>query len=127
MTTRTEAPRVLVVDDDASIRQFIAMALTDSGYEVTTASHGHEALESAQRSPPDVILLDMRMPVMDGWAFARAYRDRPPPHAPVVVLTAARDAALSAADISADGFLPKPFELRELLRIVGDFAGRPPA
>lgn len=123
MSTGKAGARVLVVDDDASIRQFIAMALKDSGYEVTTASHGREALESTQRSPPDVILLDMRMPVMDGWAFARAYRERPPPHAPVVVLTAARDAALSASEILADGFLPKLFELRDLLRIVGDFAG----
>lgn len=124
MTSRPSARRVLVVDDDASIRQFIVLALSDSGYEVTSAAHGGEALAAAEKAPPDVILLDMRMPVMDGWAFAKAYREQPAPHAPVVVLTAARDAAQSAAEISADGFLPKPFELRDLLRIVADFAGR---
>ena len=122
---RGRASRVLVVDDDASIRQFISMALADAGYEVATASHGGEALESAGASPPDLILLDMRMPVMDGASFARAYRARPAPHAPMVVLTAARDAAVSAAAIVADGFLPKPFDLRDLLRMVDDFAGRP--
>ena len=58
--------RVLVVDDDASIRQFIQMALEGGGYEVTTAEDGREALESVRRTPPGVILLDMRMPVMDG-------------------------------------------------------------
>jgi len=120
VTTR-RAQRVLVVDDDASIRQFIVMVLSDSGYEVSTASDGREALESTEKSPPDVILLDMRMPVMDGWAFAKAYRERCPKCAPVVVLTAARDAAVSAAEIAADGFLAKPFELRDLLRIVGGF------
>ena len=60
----------------------------------------------------------MRMPVMDGWAFTRAYRLTPPPHAPIVVLTAARDAAEYAGDVDADAFLAKPFNLRELLGLV---------
>jgi CheY-like chemotaxis protein len=63
----------------------------------------------------------MRMPVMDGWAFTRAYRETPPPHAPIVVLTA-RDAGEYASDVHADAFLAKPFNLRELLRLVGRLA-----
>jgi CheY-like chemotaxis protein len=118
------AHRVLVVDDDAAIRQFIQMALEGQGYEVTTAEDGREALAAAHRAPPRVILLDMRMPVMDGWAFTRAYRATPPPHAPIVVLTAARDAAESAGDVDADAFLAKPFNLRELLGLVGRLVGK---
>ncbi|HET9317258.1 MAG TPA: response regulator [Vicinamibacteria bacterium] len=113
------AVRVLVVDDDAAIRQFIQMALEGSGYEVATAEDGQEALAAVRAAPPRVILLDMRMPVMDGWAFTRASRETPPPHAPIVVLTAARDAGEYASDVDADAFLAKPFNLRELLGLVG--------
>ena len=113
------AVRVLVVDDDAAIRQFIQIALEGSGYEVATAEDGQEALAAVRAAPPRVILLDMRMPIMDGWAFTRAYRETPPPHAPIVVLTAARDAGEYASDVNADAFLAKPFNLRELLGLVG--------
>ncbi|HET9315890.1 MAG TPA: response regulator [Vicinamibacteria bacterium] len=112
------AVRVLVVDDDAAIRQFIQMALEGSGYEVATAEDGEAALAAVRAAPPRIILLDMRMPVMDGWAFTRAYRETPPPHAPIVVLTAARDAGEYAGDVDADAFLAKPFNLRELLGLV---------
>ena len=113
---------VLVVDDDASIRTFLKMALSDNGYEVMTAEHGLAALEAARTAPPSVILLDMRMPIMDGWAFSQAYRQGRPPHAPIVVLTAARDAAQYAGEIEADAFLAKPFDLKELIRVVGRLA-----
>jgi CheY-like chemotaxis protein len=110
-----------VVDDDESIRQFIRMALTDRGYEVRVAEHGKAALALIAAGRPDLILLDMRMPVMDGWAFAQAYRALPPPHAPVIVLTAARDAEQYASQIAADAFLAKPFDLSELFRLVKQF------
>lgn len=109
---------VLVVDDDESIRQFIRMALTMEGYDVVTVADGQAALDAVAVRSPRVILLDMRMPVMDGWQFARLYRERPGASAAIVVLTAARDAAASAAAIRADAFLSKPFELRELLGVV---------
>jgi two-component system chemotaxis response regulator CheY len=109
---------ILVVDDDASIRDLIGMALTHEGYEVQAASHGAAALEIIGRTRPSVILLDMRMPVMDGWEFARAYRELPGPHVPIIVLTAARDAGHRAAEIKAEGFLGKPFDLDELLVLV---------
>jgi two-component system chemotaxis response regulator CheY len=76
-----------------------------------------------EANPPDVILLDMRMPVMDGWAFAAAYRERPEPRAPIVVLTAARDAAQYAGEIQAAAFLAKPFELRSLRRVIAELLG----
>ena len=117
--------RILVVDDDPSIRQFIAMALSDQGYEVVSAENGQAALQVIARQLPRLILLDMRMPVMDGWAFSRAYRLTPGPHAAIVVLTAARDASAYAAEIAADAFLAKPFALAALLGLVRQLA--PPA
>ena len=115
---------VLVVEDQEDIRDFVAYVLQSEGYRVTTAGNGAVALEQVAREPIDVVLLDMRMPVMDGWAFARAYRQQPGPHAPIVVLTAAQDAASRAAQIQADGYLGKPFELDDLLNIVAHHTRR---
>jgi CheY-like chemotaxis protein len=109
---------VLVVDDDDNIREFVSLALLGEGHRVDVATNGAVALERLQLSNPDVILLDMRMPVMDGWQFADAYRKLPGPHAYLVVMTAARDATRSAAEIDADAHLAKPFELDVLLDLV---------
>ena len=110
--------RILVVDDDDTIRELIVMALDDEGYETAVACHGAEALAQLGRCPADLILLDMRMPVMDGWEFARAYRAAPGPHAPMVVLTAGRSASEAATTIGAAAYLAKPFELEHLLGTV---------
>jgi CheY-like chemotaxis protein len=115
---------VLVVDDDQDILYSMDMALSDEGYDVLTASDGAEALTVLQRHVPKVILLDMRMPVMDGWQFAEAYRRQPGPHAPIVVVTAARDAAARAAEISAEGVLPKPFRIDDLVEVVDRYASQ---
>ncbi|HEX2909779.1 MAG TPA: response regulator [Chloroflexia bacterium] len=109
---------VLVVDDEASIRELVSLTLLDEGYQVVTAVHGVDALQQLNSVSPCVILLDMRMPVMDGWAFARAYRQLSGPKAPLVVLTAATDAAAFAAQVQADGFLAKPFDLGHLIELV---------
>lgn len=116
------APRVLVVEDDDGIRDLVDIVLSSAGYEVLTASDGAAALQVVSEIHPDLILLDMRMPVMDGWELARRYRAGPAPHAPIVVLTAARDAAARAAEIDADGYLGKPFDVRELLSTVSAYA-----
>jgi two-component system chemotaxis response regulator CheY len=116
--------RILVVDDDTSIRSFVEMALDGEGYAVSTANNGAQALTVSSQQPPDLILLDMRMPVMDGWTFARRYRDQDGPHAPIVVITAATDAGERAAEIQADGYLGKPFDLDELLGLVSRYTSR---
>lgn len=112
------------MDDDRGIREFVRTVLADEGYAVTEATDGQEALERVEAQRPDVILLDMRMPVMDGWEFARTYRLQPGPHAPIVIVTAALDVAKDAKEIGADGFLAKPFQLDDLLELVQRHAHR---
>ena len=109
---------VLVVDDDESIRQVVVAALQDEGYDVLQARHGAAALDQIDRASVDLILLDMRMPVMNGWEFARAYGQRPGPHAPIVTMTAATDANRWGAEIGATSVLGKPFDIDDLLRAV---------
>lgn len=113
--------RILVVDDDESILDFVREALEDEGFEVVTATDGAEALELAAARPPDLILLDMRMPIVDGWEFAETYARTPGPHAPLIVMTAARDAASIAEDIHAAGYLAKPFTLDDLLSLAEQY------
>jgi DNA-binding response OmpR family regulator len=113
--------RVLVIDDDESISEFVDWVLTDDGHEVTRADNGAVALGLLRKAHPDVILLDMRMPVMDGWRFAEAYRRGDYRQVPIVVLTAAHDAESRAREIGADAYLGKPFDVDELLRTVRNF------
>ncbi len=103
--------QVLVVDDDEMIRDYVDMALQGAGHEVVQAAHGAEALAVLDGISPDMILLDMRMPMMDGWEFAERYRAKPGRKVPIVVMTAAADAAARAAQVQADAFLAKPFSL----------------
>lgn len=110
--------RVLVVDDDEGIREFVTWVLADEGYEVLAAAHGQAALDLIPNSPPDLILLDVCMPVMDGLEFAQAYRLLPPPRAPIVILSAARNVETLASDIGATACLSKPFDIEALLATV---------
>jgi two-component system, chemotaxis family, chemotaxis protein CheY len=110
--------RILVVDDDDSIRDMVEMGLSDEGYEVRTASDGATALSVTEKWQADVILLDMKMPIMDGWTFAAAYRHSPKPQARVIVLTAAQNAERWAEEIGADAVLAKPFDLEHLFAVV---------
>lgn len=119
-------PRVLLVDDDEGICDFVRMALHDAGFDVATAPNGRAALELLPSFRPCLILLDMRMPQMDGWQFSRAYRETPGSHVPIVVVTAARDAAQSAAEIQADAHLAKPFRVADLIQIVRRFTDESP-
>ncbi|MBI3969739.1 MAG: response regulator [Chloroflexi bacterium] len=113
--------RILVVDDTPDIQDVIVLALAGEGYEVVTADHGAAALEIMRQWKPDVILLDLQMPVMDGWTFVRTYRQTPGRHAPIVVMTAAYDAWDRAKQIGADDVLPKPFDLDDLFERVERF------
>jgi two-component system chemotaxis response regulator CheY len=112
------AERILIVDDDESIRQIVRMCLTDEGYEVFEAHNGQVALNRVHAVQPSLILLDLRMPVMDGWEFAQRYAELPPPHAPIVAFVAALNAEQECANLDAAGVIAKPFDLDDLLRSV---------
>jgi CheY-like chemotaxis protein len=112
---------VLVVEDNREIVSVVREALEDEGYAVMTVGDGQaalQALDSLESTPPALIILDYQMPVMDGAAFAAAYRKRPPPHAPILLLTAASSARDRAALVRADGFVSKPFLVDSLLEAV---------
>src|SRR5687768_12600221 len=111
---------VLVVDDDTSILDTVSSILSGEGYDVVSASTGEEALAAVARTKPLVILLDMRMPVMDGWAVARALREQGV-QVPIVVMTAAESAKRWADEVGAEGYLAKPFGLDQLLDTVERF------
>jgi two-component system chemotaxis response regulator CheY len=110
--------RLLVVDDDANIREMLDMVLVSEGFEVVAVAHGAAALALLDEIKPNVILLDMKMPVMDGWEFLRRYRQRPGEKVPVVVLTAAQDDKRRAADVGADAYIAKPFAIDDLIRVL---------
>ena len=114
---------VLVVDDDVALLGMVEMIMQGEGYRVTTALEGQEALAKVMQEMPDVILLDMKMPGMDGWEFAREFRTRYDRRAPIVVLTAAEDARKRAEEIGAEGYLGKPFDIDDLVRVVGRQVG----
>ncbi len=108
--------RLLVVDDDPDVRDSLERALRCAGYAVTTAVHGADALDQVARSPVDLIVLDVLMPIVDGFDACRRLRERGNA-TPVLVLTA-RDAVedrVAGLEAGADDYLVKPFALRELL------------
>jgi CheY-like chemotaxis protein len=109
--------RVLIIEDDADIREALTELLQAAGYECTSAANGAEGLALIRQHRPDVILLDLMMPVMDGWQFRALQRwDSTIADIPVVVMSASdRDAVLEGAAAS----LPKPYTLDEVIAAVG--------
>jgi two-component system, chemotaxis family, chemotaxis protein CheY len=102
-----------VVEDDPTIRDLVAEALRDEGYPVVTASNGAEAVEVVEHERPSLVLLDMRMPVLDGWGFAQVMRERGV-RLPIVVMTAAEHAQYWCDEVGGDACLPKPFSIDAL-------------
>ncbi len=109
--------RVLVVDDDPSILDTVSSILSGEGYQVMSAAGGEEALALSRTWHPTLVLLDMRMPAMDGWAVARALHATGS-RVPIIVMTAAENARRWADEIGAAGHLAKPFALDELIACV---------
>ena len=108
---------ILVVDDDPGILAMLQDLLESEGIAVRTASNGEEALAALAEMTPSLILLDMRMPVLDGWGFAERYRARAFGY-PIVVMTAAESAKRWADEIGATGYIAKPFDVNELLQTI---------
>src|SRR3954453_9403825 len=108
--------RVLVAEDDKSVRDSLVRALTFEGYDVTTAADGSEALMAVLETQPDVIVLDILMPNVDGLTACRRLRERGD-RTPVLMLTARHEVSdrVAGLDAGADDYLVKPFALDELL------------
>jgi RNA polymerase sigma factor (sigma-70 family) len=120
-----EGRSVLVVDDDSDLCGMVALTLQSEGYRVITAGEGAEALAKVATEMPSAIVLDMMMPGMNGWEFAREFRARYGEGAPIMVLTAATSAAKRAQEIGAQGYLNKPFDIAELVQAVESIVDAP--
>ncbi len=106
---------VLVVDDNPDILQTLGLCLSTEGYRVLMAANGKEALDILERERPSVILLDLMMPVMDGWQFVVELEQRGRRDVPLLILSADRAVQGHAQQLRASGHLAKPFDLDELL------------
>jgi len=125
-TDRARERLVLVVDDDPDILQTLALCLSTEGYGVLMAANGQEALEVLRREKPAVILLDLMMPVMDGWQFVNEMDQRGWRRAPILILSADRGVQGHANVLHAGAYLAKPFDLEELLGKVSQLTGGRP-
>lgn len=106
--------KVLIVDDKANVRDLLRDYLTQQGFAVATAVNGREALYAARHEHPDLILLDIMMPEMDGYEFLRQYRRER--SVPVIIITAKDEEtdAVLGLELGADDYVLKPFRMREL-------------
>ncbi len=114
MDTHPTSTTILIVDDRANVRLLLEEYLTEQGFRAATSSNGQDALEIARRARPDLVLLDIMMPKLDGFGFLAAYRREYT--TPVIIITA-RDAesdAVRALELGADDYIIKPFRMREL-------------
>ncbi len=114
--TNNQAIRILVAEDDRAVRESLVRALQLEGYTVAAANNGAEALEAVRQSQPDVILLDVSMPMVDGLTVCRVLRAEDN-RVPVLMLTARTETSdrVAGLDAGADDYLAKPYDLDELL------------
>ena len=105
---------ILIVDDQASVRQLLQDYLSEQGFRTVTANDGQAALHIARHENPDLVLLDIMMPRMDGYQFLRSFRAEK--ETPVIIITAREEEtdAVLGLDLGADDYVIKPFRMREL-------------
>ena len=110
--TRT---KILLVDDDPNIRQLVNLYLEKEGFEVSMADRGDAALEQFRQSPPDLILLDLMLPGMDGWQVCREVRKTS--NVPIIMLTAKDEVfdKVLGLELGADDYIAKPFDMKEVV------------
>jgi len=115
--TKIAPKKILIIEDDEDILFTLKAFLETENYQVSTAENGASALELIKTDGvPNLILLDMKMPIMNGWEFAIEFVNKFDHLSPIVVMTAAEDAQKRARDISAIGWVGKPFDLNDLLK-----------
>jgi CheY-like chemotaxis protein len=115
----TESGRMLIVDDEVSVREILRDYFEDGGYTVTAVADGHEALAAFARERPEVVLLDVRMPGLDGLTVLRRLREADPEVA-VIMVTANEDLAVARETLSVGAFdyVAKPFDFEHLSQTV---------
>jgi CheY-like chemotaxis protein len=119
------APSILVVDDDPSIRNLVCDALDLEGYEARPAQHGLAALDLLACWRPDLILLDLTMPVMDGWRFCEVHQERPEiADIPIALMSAAHNVQSRPLPCVPAAIIQKPFDLDAMLRNVAQVLAR---
>jgi CheY-like chemotaxis protein len=114
--------RVLVIEDEDSLREVIEVLVSIEGCEVKSAANGAQALDILVDWKPDLILLDLYMPGMSGREFVQNYRAGPAPHAPIIVLSGTSESPSDLQELGCAGWLPKPFNVDELLAVVAQYA-----
>jgi CheY-like chemotaxis protein len=117
-----EAPTVLIVDDDAAIRKMLVEALSLEGFHTETARDGREALGILEQGKRWIILLDLMMPVMDGWQLCGYLSE----HSELrqrcsIILMSAGEKLEQARDLTVEGYLAKPFDIEQLLECLAPF------
>ncbi len=121
-TEADEPPRVLIVDDDAAIRKMLVDALSLEGFRTETARDGREALAMLEDGSKRVILLDLMMPIMDGWELCRHLSSRPELRQQLaIILMSAGEKLDQARDLQVEGYLAKPFDVDHLLDCLQPF------
>ena len=114
--------RVLIVDDDEDMQALLQAVLEKQEYEVVTAEDGLAALEELENSTPDLILLDLMMPRMDGYAFTEELRQRGLQSSiPIIVISADVNAKQNTEQLGANSYIAKPFDVRDLLGEISNF------
>ena len=122
METKTTS-RVLVVDDEPQVVWMLQFTLEAEGYQTLAAADGRAALDEVREHHPSVVLLDIMMPVMDGWAFLEELQMIPATERPRVIVVSARSSLrdrAKAAELGADAFVAKPFSVDDLLVVLQD-------
>ncbi len=121
------ANKIFVVDDDASIRELLEINLKYRGYEVSTAANGKEALRILKNDIPDLVILDVMMPEMDGWELCKILRDDHQfNNTKIIMLTAKgqdKDRMIGKEILKADEYITKPFDMDDLIRVIRAMTG----
>ena len=109
--------KILTVDDEPDVRRLIEIKLKKAGFEVITAADGEEGVEKAKAENPDLILMDVMMPKMDGYTAVEKIKTEMDPSPLIMMLTAKQDieTRVDALNKGADDYLPKPFNVQELV------------
>ena len=116
--------KLLVIDDDSAVTDLLSLLLKSNGFEVSATNNSTEGLSAIRESPPDVVILDLMMPEMDGWQICKAVREFS--QVPIIILSALNDPSMIASvlDAGADDYLTKPTPSRVLIAHINRLVNR---